>query len=774
MDKYEPCKVLGEGSFGKVYLMKDKDTRNLVCTKVIKLKNMPRKEQEATRQEVDLLRRMIHPNIVGYHDSFLYKNCLCIIMEYCDAGDLGDRVNKAKGELLPESKVCNWFVQIALGLHYMHSHRILHRDIKTQNVFILSCGRVVLGDLGISKVMTGTADFASTCIGTPYYMSPEIFQEKPYNHKSDVWALGCVLYELATLKHAFDANSLNGLAGKIIKGRYPSLDNRYSKNLRSLVKDMLATNPKSRPDIEQILCKSFIKKRVAEFLQDLQADKLHRQEKAMESLQAQLQELGMGDLLTEAANEPDGGEGKSSPSCHELAPPHLPPAHTVLCFAVCTRELKQQKHQLELEEEKRIAAEMGLQRLRKKVEERRRRASLSPMNSPERVSSPTSSRRPSILQRIGQAAGFGGNKSRPSSPSGAVGSTDDAGMAEPKRPSASEVSPRKSDGDSNQAVPRRRSVIKEGRGSVSPQPSGRKSSASPRKSEILGAENQDAKGLQLPKLAIPDGQSQPRSPRESSEWKKSPTSARSEPREQSPAQSPGSRPTSARLPPMEGGAPAGGVGGRGSIVSRRGSIDGRDVNDAIRMKVMAHEKDDDDDDVHEREALLEQQLLEAEDRCRELQAMMQVTRQKRRDSQNSGSQEGSLGISVADVINGDMDDPLDDVMMDDQASDFEDEPSPYAPSHIPDIQDAPTPKGRLHERIQYLRKKCIDGLGEEKFTRAFDLLKKMLDEDGYVEVDGETFDGADDSQVREVLVKVLGKDNLHYFNLLDQLALLEN
>lgn len=101
----------------------------------------------------------------------------------------------------------------------MHANRVLHRDLKTQNIFLLGNGRLVLGDLGISKVLEGTMDFAQTCIGTPYYMSPEIFKNKPYNHKSDIWALGCVLYEMTTLNHAFDANSLNGLACKIIKGR---------------------------------------------------------------------------------------------------------------------------------------------------------------------------------------------------------------------------------------------------------------------------------------------------------------------------------------------------------------------------------------------------------------------------------------------------------------------------------------------------------------------------------------------------------------------------
>lgn len=106
---------------------------------------------------------------------------------------------------------------------------------------MLGNGRLVLGDLGISKVLEGTMDFASTYLGTPYYMSPEIFKHKPYNHKSDIWALGCVLYEMTTLKHAFDAQNLNGLACKIIKGKYPPVDPKYSKHLKDLIAAMLST-----------------------------------------------------------------------------------------------------------------------------------------------------------------------------------------------------------------------------------------------------------------------------------------------------------------------------------------------------------------------------------------------------------------------------------------------------------------------------------------------------------------------------------------------------
>lgn len=271
MEKYDPIKILGEGSFGKVYLMRDKGKRNLVCVKIIKIKNIPKKERDATKMEVDLLRRLHHPNIVRYIDSFLSKNSesLCICMEYCDGGDLASQVKAARRNLFSESKILHWFVQIALGLHYMHYNKVLHRDLKTQNIFMLGNGRLVLGDLGISKVLDGTLDFAQTCIGTPYYMSPEIFKNKPYSYKSDVWALGCVLYEMTTLNHAFDATSLNGLACKIIKGRYPPIATKYTKNLRDLICEMLMTEPKQRPDLDQILRKPFIQKHIVNFFTDV-------------------------------------------------------------------------------------------------------------------------------------------------------------------------------------------------------------------------------------------------------------------------------------------------------------------------------------------------------------------------------------------------------------------------------------------------------------------------------------------------------------------------
>ena len=273
LEDYKIIRQVGKGSFGKVYLCRHIRENRHYCMKCIKLTNIPQAERVACRHEVKLMQRLSHPNIVGYKDSFFAKRGqqLCIVMTYCDGGDLSDRVKRQSntGRRFKEDQILHWFVQIALGLHFMHENHVLHRDLKTQNIFLLGNGRLVLGDLGISKVLEGKQDFAKTCIGTPYYMSPEMFKNAPYNHKSDVWALGCILYELCTLKHAFDAKSLNGLASKILRGTYPPIHRSFSAETRKLVKNMLSKSPHQRPDLSTILRMPFIKKRVANFMSEV-------------------------------------------------------------------------------------------------------------------------------------------------------------------------------------------------------------------------------------------------------------------------------------------------------------------------------------------------------------------------------------------------------------------------------------------------------------------------------------------------------------------------
>lgn len=156
----------------------------------------------------------------------------------------------------------DWFVQICLALKYVHDRKILHRDLKTQNIFLTSKGEIKIGDFGIARVLQSTYDYAQTAIGTPYYLSPEICQEKPYNQKSDIWSLGCILYEIITLKHAFDATSMKALVFKILRGQYPDIPKIYSQELRDVISEMLTKEPSKRPSIKKILEKDFLASRI--------------------------------------------------------------------------------------------------------------------------------------------------------------------------------------------------------------------------------------------------------------------------------------------------------------------------------------------------------------------------------------------------------------------------------------------------------------------------------------------------------------------------------
>ena len=165
-----------------------------------------------------------------------------------------------------EDQILDWFVQMALGIKHVHDRKVLHRDLKTQNIFMNSNGSIQIGDFGIARVLQHTQDCARTAIGTPYYLSPEICQNKPYNQKSDIWALGCILYEMVTLRHAFDADSMEGLVLKILRGSYPPIPGHYSPDLKRLVADMLTKEPAKRPSIGQVLQKEFISKRISKLL----------------------------------------------------------------------------------------------------------------------------------------------------------------------------------------------------------------------------------------------------------------------------------------------------------------------------------------------------------------------------------------------------------------------------------------------------------------------------------------------------------------------------
>jgi serine/threonine protein kinase len=267
VERFRQIRLLGEGSFGKCYLVENPADGSLLVLKDINIRGMSDREKQEALNEAKILKAFDHPNIVRCYDAYTTPDGkLCILMDYADGGDLQSKIKGQRGRFFTEQQVLDWLVQMCLALKHVHDRKVLHRDIKGQNVFLTSKNIVKFGDFGIAKVLNSTQDKAKSMVGTPYYLSPEIVSSKPYNFKSDVWSLGVLLYELCTLKPPFDAPNMNLLSLKIARGQYAPIPPHYSSDLKNLVDTMLNTTPNRRPSVAQILRMPFIRSRIENFL----------------------------------------------------------------------------------------------------------------------------------------------------------------------------------------------------------------------------------------------------------------------------------------------------------------------------------------------------------------------------------------------------------------------------------------------------------------------------------------------------------------------------
>ncbi|NXU88648.1 NEK11 kinase, partial [Xiphorhynchus elegans] len=209
--------------------------------------------------EAQLLSKLDHPAIVKFYASFVERDSFCIITEYCEGGDLDFKIQEYKdsGKIFTQSQVIDWFIQLLLGVNYMHERRILHRDLKAKNIF-LKDNLLKIGDFGVSCLLMGSCDLATTFTGTPYYMSPEVLKHQGYNTKSDIWSLGCILYEMCCMDHAFTEQNFLSVVLKIVEGETPSLPERYPSKLNAVLCSMLNKNPSLRPAAAEILKTPYI------------------------------------------------------------------------------------------------------------------------------------------------------------------------------------------------------------------------------------------------------------------------------------------------------------------------------------------------------------------------------------------------------------------------------------------------------------------------------------------------------------------------------------
>ncbi|NWS15205.1 NEK11 kinase, partial [Pachyramphus minor] len=260
--RYTIQRKLGNGSFGSVYLVSDRKAKQgeeLKVLKEISVGDLKPNETVEANLEAQLLSKLDHPAIVKFYASFVERDSFCIITEYCEGGDLDFKIQEYKdsGKIFAQSQVIDWFIQLLLGVNYMHERRILHRDLKAKNIF-LKDNLLKIGDFGVSCLLMGSCDLATTFTGTPYYMSPEVLKHQGYNTKSDIWSLGCILYEMCCMSHAFTGQNFLSVVIKIVEGDTPSLPDRYPSKLNALLCSMLNKDPSLRPAAAEILKTPYI------------------------------------------------------------------------------------------------------------------------------------------------------------------------------------------------------------------------------------------------------------------------------------------------------------------------------------------------------------------------------------------------------------------------------------------------------------------------------------------------------------------------------------
>ena len=260
-------KTLGRGSFGSVYLVLRKKDQKIYALKTVIFENLNKRDQENSLNEVRILASINHPNVIGYKEAFWDEqgSSLNIVMEYADDGDLESKIvqMRKEGGMFNESLIWSYSIQMIEGLKALHDKKIMHRDIKSANIFLVKDKhQCKIGDMNVSKVIKEKV--LRTQTGTPYYASPEVWRDEPYSYKSDLWSIGCVIYELCSLRPPFKGKNLDELYENVCKGNIERISHIYSDELWKMIMMLLQVDVRKRVDCKEFLDSKLIMKKIKE------------------------------------------------------------------------------------------------------------------------------------------------------------------------------------------------------------------------------------------------------------------------------------------------------------------------------------------------------------------------------------------------------------------------------------------------------------------------------------------------------------------------------
>ncbi|XP_065904653.1 serine/threonine-protein kinase Nek2-like [Dysidea avara] len=290
LDEFEVVEVIGSGQYGVCKKVKRKSDEKVFVWKELDYGQMTETEKKLLCQEVNLLRELKHQYIVRYYDRVIDRSntTLYIVMEYCEGGDLASYISRCKTErrYIEENFIWKILFQLLLALQECHRRRegvdkVLHRDLKPANIFLDANRNAKLGDFGLARILAHNYSLAKTFVGTPYYMSPEVLSQQGYNESSDLWSLGCVIYELCSLSPPFNAPNQEILAVKVKEGKFRPIPSHYSTELQAVIVRLLKVEPSQRASIDTLFSTRSLRLLLWE-------KELHQQESELKELRIKL------------------------------------------------------------------------------------------------------------------------------------------------------------------------------------------------------------------------------------------------------------------------------------------------------------------------------------------------------------------------------------------------------------------------------------------------------------------------------------------------------
>ena len=277
---YKILEKLGQGAFGAAYKVMNEENNNVYVIKKILLEGAEGDKLKEIKNEAEVLSSINSENIVKYIESFEDKESFNIVMEYCDGLDLRKYIDQHKisKKLIQKEVIYHIALGICNGLKEVHKKKLIHRDLKPDNIFLKSDLTIKIGDFGLARQLNKNNQYAKTQAGTILYMAPEVINGQKYNNKVDIWSLGCIIHELCTLNFCFEGQSIGAVVTKIMGCKHDKIDQKmYGADMQNLIDLLLKIEYKKRPDIEEVikivkknLDKSHLEK-IAEILHDDEA-----------------------------------------------------------------------------------------------------------------------------------------------------------------------------------------------------------------------------------------------------------------------------------------------------------------------------------------------------------------------------------------------------------------------------------------------------------------------------------------------------------------------